>query len=741
MATSDPTPGAYKLWKIFTDPTTGRTAVAMSPTAAGNFIALYTQLLTLALGALWIILISCTILFLAPTKMTRTTYIAVITAWSVGDPWSASVLLAQHWWMVFRGVLTEKHRRELTWAAFRFDTALLAVALVTFGGGFWINTFYFPTAFQINTTAPVNPAMVYLPLYSAYSADDQRRLQVEYDSIAALKAFGSVDGTEAMSGNDGPVKMNWQGVDSHEGEDRYLIQYNYKVSGTAMGLQKLRDLTFEVSANCSFQDSWWYGNISLPDIDASDPAMTYYDVYIKWEQNTLAQYQDVEQTPFNIDTNTGGNNSNSIYVPIYPRSPPTATFYSTQYASPLLNRETGRNYFVVMPLTGRSPTVGESTDPWYATEPLLSGTLNKTFHNMVKTQRPPLLCQENNEWSYGGWKGKMKNLLSNGTDGPPVPLPQGVVTLLTSGLDSYPMMVTLGRALSALSLKSVTRLVSDEKAIDTGSARARDDIERLAQASYLATRDLFRNSVLAGSTLQEGISSGALKNAMRDSVTEQPIPGAEVFVIQSSAVVTMSLRALITVPCVLFALTGIVMLLRFARKLKSSTVTDQSAGRRSRFINMVTGLSAPQLYRMVDQLLAERAPSNIPGWDAKAHKIQAQWTEQTGDFPFVATNRTAGADDPIFMPHFHVQGNGDDYRLTLDVDRPKNTGHWYSLEKDDKPVKMDIVDRQRKEEADCGLPDGVPTQDRHDSGSDIEKGMTKGPVVEVVQPNVSTPID
>ena len=614
------------------------------------------------------------------------------------------------------------------------------------------------SAFTVGNIAPVNPDIVFLPLYTDYQNVSQQRVAVDYDSIAALKAFGSVDSTEASSQNTGKlINLSWGPVDvipnnltfNYTGEDWYSIQYHYKVTGSDMGLQKLRDITLEVSGNCTFQDTWWFTTQRQKDIqDGVDTAVTVYDVYINWEPATLKQYPDVEQLPFDYDTETAtGKDSRPFRIPLYPRSPPAATFYAPAYTSLLHNQETGRSYFTVYPLTGRLPTVAESTDPWYATEDLRLSTFKdsntgaKAFPYMVKNGRPPLLCQENNDWSSGSWKGKMKNLVSNGTDGPPVPLPAGIVSLVTTGLGPFPMMVTLGRALAASSLRSATHLIGEEKAVDTERARARDDMERLVQASYLATRDLFRNSALAGSTLKADISSGALKNALRDLESGEPISGTGDFVITSSAIQALSLSALISVPCILAFITAIALLLQAGRKIKARNVTSKPLGRVDRYIGLVTGLKASQLYRMVDQLLAERAPSNIPGWDAKAHKIQAQWTEQTGDFPFVATNRTAGADDPIFMPHFHVQGNGDDYRLTLDVDRPKNTGHWYSLEKDDKPVKMDIVDRQRKEEADCGLPDGVPTQDRHDSGSDIEKGMTKGPVVEVVQPNVSTPID
>lgn len=753
MDSVDPSSETYRLWRIFTNPATGEKAVAMTATQANAFISVYTILIGLIVATTWGILISFTILFLSPRKMTRTTYIAVITTWSQSEPWSASMVLGEHSWRVFRGALTKKHPTELTWKAFWFDMALLAVAVITGGGGFALGPL-FSSAFTVGNIAPVNPDIVYLPLYTSETEDDQRRrLAVDYDSIAALKAFGSVDSAEASSQDTGElVDLSWDSVDLSEaikynytGEDRYSVQYHYKVTGSDMGLQKLRDLTLEVSGNCTFQDTWWYTSQGKYDIDDGvDTAVTVYDVYINWEPATLAQYLDIEQLPFDYNTlSASGNDSRPIYIPLYSRSPPAATFYIPEYSSENRNLETGRSYFVVYPLTGRAPTVAESTDPWYATEDLqLSTLINangvKIFPYMVKSRRPPLLCQENNDWSSGSWKGKMKNLLSTGNDGPPVTLPAGMVSLFQTGLGAFPMMVTLGRALSASSLRSATHLIGEEKAIDTESARARDDMKRLVQASYLATRDIFRNSALAGSALKADISSGKLKNAMRDLDTGEPIPGTGDFVITSNAVQALSLSALISIPCILVVITAIALLLQAGRKVKARNVTSKPLGRVDRYIGLVTGLKASQLYRIVDQLLADRAPSDKEGWDGNSHRSQAQWKNQTGEFPFIASNTEASPNDPIIIPQFHVQVKGKDRRLTLDVPRiGENVGHWRSLTKGDGRVKLSEVDRQVGEEQEYrgSRQPTAPIHDRVSSnGSDIEKALPTD-LVKELQPS------
>ena len=706
----------YNLWQVFTHPATGHYAVAVSTVHANILISMYTILIGLGVAFTWVILVSLAILFLTPRKMTRTTYIALITAWSQSEPWTASWVLGKHSWHVFWGAWGNRHPAELTWSAFRFDMALLTVALLTAGGGIALGPLFSRT-FTVGNIAPANPKFVYLPLYDAYQdgSTEQLRVQVEYDGLAALKAFRSVDGIEAGAGaQQDIINVESEPLEPVNGEERYSLQYSYRITGADMGLQKLRDLTLEVSGNCTFQDTWWYGSHVISDTMIEDESETLYDVYINWNQSTLVQYPDVEQTPFDKDTMTGGENSRDIHIPVYPRAPPSANFYGTRYTRQSLNQDTGRSYFVIIPLTARIPTVGPSTDPWYATRPSLLTYIKSEYPEMVGVSRPPLLCQENNQWSFRNWKGTMGDLISKGADAPPFSLPIAIQSILQSGLGIQPMMMSLGRALKAASLQSVTRLVGEDGAIDTQIASARGDIRRLVHASYLATIDLFRDAAAAGSVLQAKISSGDLPNALVDSETGKPAEGAGDFVVTSSAVRALSLRALISIPILVFLLGVIVILSQAGRKVKAHNVTSGAPGRLDRYIKLVTGLKATQLYRIIDQLLADRAPSDLQGWDSKHHKSQAQWTNQTGDFPLVTPNERASPKDKLILPYFHVQVKGPvgrryegkDQRLTLDVTRYKeDMAHWRSLRPGDGDVRLDHLDRQKEEEQEFRIND------------------------------------
>ena len=249
----DPSPETYRLWRIFTDPKSGTWAIAMSTDQSNIFIALFTSLLAWIVAIVWSILVAFMIYFLAPTEMTQVTQNAAKTAWNESDPLRAWWLLVKHCWQVLREGSRKEYIEKLTPKEFRFHIVIVIVAFLMAAGGFAFTTLY-PLLFAIGTIAPVNPAIVYFPLYTSYTdIVERQRVAVKYDSFAALKAFGGVDSSDAVSQDHGSsVTLESQPLNSVDGEDRYSIQYNYKVTGADMGLQKFGDLTLEVSGNCSF---------------------------------------------------------------------------------------------------------------------------------------------------------------------------------------------------------------------------------------------------------------------------------------------------------------------------------------------------------------------------------------------------------------------------------------------------------------------------------------------------------
>ncbi|KAF8460133.1 hypothetical protein BDZ91DRAFT_851745, partial [Kalaharituber pfeilii] len=194
---TDPAPETYLKWKRFTMPDTsgGKTAVAMSTTHAGMFTALYTLLIVGIFSVGWNVLLSIVLLLFHPRKMTRTTYIAVVAAWNANDPLYASTLMLKHTFRVLCGAIQKSYPEELNWRAFSFDLAILIAALGTLAGSLTVGII-FPDLLIIGSAAPVNAGVVYYPTYDDAKSAVTRFKKLEYSSMGALRAVGSIEGSE-----------------------------------------------------------------------------------------------------------------------------------------------------------------------------------------------------------------------------------------------------------------------------------------------------------------------------------------------------------------------------------------------------------------------------------------------------------------------------------------------------------------------------------------------------------------
>ncbi|KAF8459937.1 hypothetical protein BDZ91DRAFT_799453 [Kalaharituber pfeilii] len=696
-----------ELWKKFhvPQPQGGRTGIAMTSKHADIFIALYTILIGFIFILAWNILVSLIILFAAPKKMTRTTYIAAVATWNSGDPFNTSRLMIEHAARVLRGILCKQHTLELTWEAFGFDMAILFAAVGTLAGNLALGLLFpYMLVLKGANFAPVNPHIVYYPQWeSMMDPAELLRITRGYDSVGALRAGGSVDASENAIFQQRLVAIQKRSAPPYDGESRYELHYSYTVAGFEMGLQYLSDLSLHVNGSCNFQGAW-YSNTKL--LENSDGSVTQWEIYSMWK--------DVESYP-----SVSRVNSAPSYAPVYPRTPPSALFSTVIYSNDSINQETGRSYFTILPLTASRPAVTQNDDPWYATRDGTDEYLLKKYKYETKVARPPMMCIQDDSWAYGAWKGTLSKLFSNEDDGPGITVPRGIQKILGPSF-AYPMVVTIGRTLGGAAIESATHVLHGDNAVDAEECTADADFTRLLHTSYLATRDLFRIAALAGvarsQERNERLYPG--KNSLRADdgglLPLRALRGVGDFVVFSSQVRALRLGYLIAVPTILLLLTAVSALLAIERKLTSSN----SLGRFSRYHMLETGLRAVQLYRMVDQLLAERAPDSHP------HRQQAHWKGQDGELPFVVGNPNPG-DGPTFAPDFQVQVQGEDRRLILDIQRQGELG-WRTLEAADGSVPMRKVSRQKQAEAAAGLrPCNETMQSDHPSSTeDIEKGAT-----------------
>ncbi|KAF8460134.1 hypothetical protein BDZ91DRAFT_740100 [Kalaharituber pfeilii] len=265
--------------------------------------------------------------------------------------------------------------------------------------------------------------------------------------------------------------------------------------------------------------------------------------------------------------------------------------------------------------------MSEGIDAWYATIPRVEDNSNFKFE--VKRGRPPLICQQDDKWSYGSWTGTMKNLLSNETDGPPFSLRLGIRRILQSEF-AFPMIVNIGQSLNAGALKSATRLLQGDNALDANAAKAEFDMLRLVLAAFIATRDVFRDAAMAGPALGKENRGNAL-----DAPDGTKIEGTADFVMVSSVVSTLRFGYLLAIPLTLILLLLLSSLFNATRRVKA---LKTNGGRLGRFVKFVIDLQAAQLYRKVDEILAGM---KFPDGEKDPTLELPEWKNKTSSLPYV----------------------------------------------------------------------------------------------------------
>lgn len=698
---TDPQPETYVKWKKFTMPhdSGSMTAIAMSSRSASIFVALYTILIIGIFMVAWNLLISFVFLIFTPKEMNRTSYVAAVAAWNANDPMHATLLISQHTLHILGGLGRRKkhggdnYRREFNGRVLMFDLAILLVAAGTTAGSLTMGLL-FPELLVIGSVAPVNPNIPMFPSWEAVEGSTQTQQQaLEYFSMGALRAFGSIEGSEVTIRKLVNVKID--NITEYNNERRYQIPYNYEVTGVDMGLQHFAELKLTVTGECFFKDGWYDG-----------PSKRGGEI---WEMYTM--WKDTPDT--GISTKKNG-------YQVIPAAAPSAMFLVAD-TQKNRNQWTGTSYYTILPTTANKWSFTDSLDPWYATEPV--GPNDKPllpYTYKVKKSRPALMCRQTDEWSYQGWKGKPADLYdSTSSNRAPLTFPSAIEQILRGSLAS-PMAVTLGRNLSPGALKSATRVLPDVYGIDTKHSSARADIERVILASFVATRDIFKDSAMAGHYF--GSDNEAHPDVLRGP-DGMKVDGTGDFVLRSSAVSTLRFGYFVAVPCILVGLILLTSVFKLGREIKIAGAYDGQAypekwGRWNRFVMFVLGLPAAQLYRMVDQMLANVGVTDpIPA-------DQANWRKQTSAFPRVVD--TTKNSNELVLPQLQVVEVGDaptvDHRLIFGV------GKGIKLTKNDTSPDWKRLQQQENAIKQPTPPNSPPANSQQPSTSSQEGNESKTPL-------------
>ncbi|KAF8468262.1 hypothetical protein BDZ91DRAFT_848095 [Kalaharituber pfeilii] len=610
-------PATYLTWTKFTfpDKNGGRTAIAVSQAESRIITALYTLLITITFSITWDIVLTLLTILFAPKRMTRTNHITMIAAWNTSDALHVLPMLMKHAWSVFRGIIGKVHEIEFTWEAFGLDAVILLFALGGWGGGVAAGL-KFPELLVIGTAAPVNPSSVLYPNFTQ-PGDSTFKLQFlavsRYDRRRSMRAIASVEGYETEVSK----FVQFTRIEEADiyGEQRYKMKYGYKVTGLDMGLQHLSHLTLVVTGQCTFENSWYNGTRNTT-IERG-----FVEDYLLWPKDSSRELDGVADDNYNI----------RLDIAVGPRIPPFAKFVTVKYIETekgnSMNEETGTSYYTVTPSTAFRVSHTNGSDAWYATQklPPIYKSLSKDYKFQVKPGRPPLKCREDTDWSYKNWRGKTANLFSTEDDKPPVTIPEAIKYILWTTLIE-PVVVTLGRS-SSVGLKSTSDTFAPDNAIDTETASAANDMRRLVHAAFVLTRDLFREAAIAGAAAAAANDS-SIPNVLETA--DGYMPGTGDFIMISRNVVALNVSQMAVVPSALVFLLLIATALYLARK-RTELSSTQAPGRWQRFVLYASGLQAAQLYRLLDQALAN--DYRPPIWSRKRGRTPVVSGESPNDLP------------------------------------------------------------------------------------------------------------
>ncbi|KAI5841388.1 hypothetical protein DFP73DRAFT_633190 [Morchella snyderi] len=462
-------------------------------------------------------------------------YIALVAIWNSSDPYTAMVLLIKHARVVF------KFDRR----AGLFDVGMILVAFLLVVGGIFAGVVV-PANLELGNVAPANPQSVFfaIPELDNYP---QQSVAERVRAPSAQRAVGVVEYAKNQLRE--RVKLSIS--------DDQVTSYQFNVTGVDFGLQlkDARDFLLKSEGGCSF------------DFEAYNVGVEFdtFDTYTIFGQN------------YSLSILTDANVGGKMIMPRMAVESDMAEIYKNPNGAKL-------RYYILPDTVGRY-SWSESSDPWYFTEPSTEMDIIEFGFPpyTIPKGRPPLSCWQQDTWSY---KGKEVNLLDLDQLG--LDIPTTITNELFRNRFIRPMIFDIGSSLGSSIL--VMSASSAYGLLDAQSGSYAADLERLVLASYIATQDVLRDTVMTQFSPDMGIFNTAV-----DPITGKPKEGVEKFVVFSTKVRALSLRVLISVPVIYVFLYILLLITRCTR------FANSNSGKISRFTLRATGLQAVQLYRMLDE--------------------------------------------------------------------------------------------------------------------------------------------
>ncbi|KAK0702339.1 hypothetical protein B0H67DRAFT_500556 [Lasiosphaeris hirsuta] len=478
----------YKLWRRFSMPIEGgaRDAIAVPSYVANQLNSAYTLMVTSMVMNLWCILFAAGF-FMMLRRQTRVHHIST-SLWNKRASLSDSFLE-----LVQTG-------SKAYWRRLWFYPVILLILFCWVAQN--VLSIVIPPYILVGNAAPVNPNAIFAPPSSDRSHSAAAQL-FSLDVPSALRAVGSAQ----VASNDvlsmATIQHTALGT-LENGESVSRVDYGYSVSGADLGLQHYPTLLLDVTGSCITEYGW---------LISSDSSSSYTN-------DTYSLF--------------GDRRRGEISLSLFDGAAPVAYFYHGPTPPGPPGNQTWAAY--VSSVDRVSYTAG--SDPIYATGDPIDAGLADTGYS-VRSRRPVLSCWQTDVWWYNGQKSTIIGL--NNTALPGLDLSPGMQLILARYL-GLPRIVDVGRQLGLSALLSSTTSLGS--IFDAGSSSAFADLQRLVLAAYIATTNTLIDLTLYPDTPGRSTHAGNL--ALDDSA--QPKPGVADFVVWSTDITTLSVKAIIIIP-------------------------------------------------------------------------------------------------------------------------------------------------------------------------------------------------
>ncbi|KAK3388665.1 hypothetical protein B0T20DRAFT_99533 [Sordaria brevicollis] len=545
-------------------------AIAFSGKSAVLVASALSVVVTLCFTFLWKLICFCALLF-EGKESTRRRYVAMVTLWNSGDAYRALLRLLEYTFKSYPHKVkysskpikprtrsepeTAEDERDGLWADFMYGLSLCLICFAVWAGSVAMSTIT-SWIVLIGSVAPVNPDVLFYP-----DSPGSEPVQVLKDfglrAPGVMRSLGSVEAARVTLRSRVNVATELLDMISSPGENEndivQALHYDYNLTGVELGLRSGNDLGLGVKGYCRTEYDWYRPN-------ESTSGRELYHLFNDAKQSWPVDLSEAAIT-----------------------RPPLAAFqFPDRYQTDSYPTDSNFSYAVVVSSAYRA-SITEGGDPWYRTE--LRGNLSapRPFDAKfwMRRARPVLSCWEQMTWSY---KGVNVTSVDQLRKQPNWDMPDVLLKVLEATFIAGPMIVRLGNASGDSALRS--RTTSPNGVIDASASSIETDMERLVLASFVASRSLFVDATMFGSSEQRDYP-----NVFRAG-NGKAEPGSSHFVVSSPDIQTFSLTGIVTLVAILVFLMALEALLMLLVRFHKGKTRDPK-GWWSRF----HVLDAVQLFR------------------------------------------------------------------------------------------------------------------------------------------------